>query len=143
MFLILKPEAKSSPLFLWHNFNDFMEKEPCTKFCGVLTSSHEVMKLQSFESSMSDIILANVQHISFHPAGFFYILSLLWKKNMLHSFKVVLTISHELMKLWSFEWWNFVSTLVTTYMEINNMIYYLWLTQKLFEVFVDAMLFYD
>ena len=76
-----------------------MEKEPCTKFGGVLTSSHEVMKLQSFESSMSDIILANVQHISFHPAGFFYILSLLWKKNMLHSFKVVLTISHELMKL--------------------------------------------
>ena len=33
------------PLFLCHEFNDFMEKEPCTKFCGVVISSHEVMKL--------------------------------------------------------------------------------------------------
>ena len=41
------PEAKNSPLFLCHNFNfnDFMEKEPCAKCCGVLVSSHEAMKL--------------------------------------------------------------------------------------------------
>ena len=45
--------GQNSSQFLWHNFNDFMEKEPCTKFCGVLIhSSHEVMKLQSFESSV-------------------------------------------------------------------------------------------
>ena len=31
--------------FLCYNFNDFMEKEPCTKFCGVVISSHEVIKL--------------------------------------------------------------------------------------------------
>ena len=58
--------GQNSSLFLWHEFNDFMEKEPCPKFCGVLIhSSHEVMKLQSFESSVIDLIPANVQNI-FH-----------------------------------------------------------------------------
>ena len=33
-----------------------MKKELCTKFCGVLISYHEVMKLQSFESDLSDVI---------------------------------------------------------------------------------------
>ena len=33
--------GKTSTLFLRHNFNDFMEKEPFTKFCGVFTSPHE------------------------------------------------------------------------------------------------------
>ena len=56
---------ENSPLFLWHNFNDFMENKPCTKFCGVLISSHEVMKLQSSESGTSDVIPANVQHLVF------------------------------------------------------------------------------
>ena len=55
---------KNSPQFLWHNFNDFMEKEPCTNFCGALISSHKVMGLQRFESSMSDIISAYVPNIS-------------------------------------------------------------------------------
>ena len=41
-----------------------MEKEPCTKFYGVLISSHEVMKLESFQSSASDVVSANVQNIS-------------------------------------------------------------------------------
>ena len=36
-------EARKFRLFLWHNFNELMEKEPCTKFCGVLISSYEVM----------------------------------------------------------------------------------------------------
>ena len=39
-------------------------KGPCTKFCGILISSHEVVKLQSFESGVSDVIPANVQNIS-------------------------------------------------------------------------------
>ena len=56
---------KNSPRFLWHNFNDFMEKEPCANFCGALISSHKVMGLQRFELSMSDIISAYVQNISF------------------------------------------------------------------------------
>ena len=38
-------EAKKSPLFLCHNFQHFMEKEPCAEFCGVVIRSHEVMKL--------------------------------------------------------------------------------------------------
>ena len=37
-----------------------MEKELCTKFCGALTSSQEVMKLQGFKSGVSDVIPANV-----------------------------------------------------------------------------------
>ena len=35
---------KTSPLFFLHNFNNFMEKELCTKFFGVLISSLEVTK---------------------------------------------------------------------------------------------------
>ena len=45
-----------------------MEKEPCTKFCGVLIIiSHEVMKLQSFEFDVIEVTLlipANVKDIS-------------------------------------------------------------------------------
>ena len=32
-----------------------MEKEPYTKFCGVLISSHEVIKSESFESGVTDV----------------------------------------------------------------------------------------
>ena len=41
-----------------------MDKEPCTTFCGALISSHEVIRLQGFESSLTDVIPANVQNIS-------------------------------------------------------------------------------
>ena len=34
-------------MFLRHNFNDFIEKELCTKFCGVLIISHKVKCLTS------------------------------------------------------------------------------------------------
>ena len=40
------------------------KKEPCAKFCGVLISSHEVVKLKSSESGASDAILGNVPNIS-------------------------------------------------------------------------------
>ena len=56
-------EAENSPLFLWHNFIDFMEKELCTKF-DILISSHEVIKFKNFESGMSDVITANIQNNS-------------------------------------------------------------------------------
>ena len=42
-----------------------MEKNLVQSFCGALISSHEVIKLQSFESGASDVIPANVQ--IFHP----------------------------------------------------------------------------
>ena len=61
--------------FLWHNFNKFMEKEAFAKFRGVLISSHEVMKLKSFESGVSDVITANAQNIS--PLVFFLIFLLI------------------------------------------------------------------
>ena len=57
-------------LFLWHNFNGFMEKGLFTKFCGVFISSHEVIKLQIFESGVGDVILANIQNNSF-PAVYY------------------------------------------------------------------------
>ena len=40
-----------------------MEKETCTKFCGVLISINKVIKLQSFAVDASDVIPANVQNI--------------------------------------------------------------------------------
>ena len=42
-----------------------MEKEPCAKFCGVLLRFRKVIKLQSFESGVSDVIPAYIQNISF------------------------------------------------------------------------------
>ena len=41
-----------------------MEKKPCAKFCGLLISFHKVMKSQSFESDVSDVVPANVQNFS-------------------------------------------------------------------------------
>ena len=41
-----------------------IEKENCTKFCGVLISINKVIKLQSFAVDASDVIPANVQNIS-------------------------------------------------------------------------------
>ena len=56
-----------------------MRKDPCTKFCGVLIRFHEVVKLQSFEFSVSDVIPENVQHIS--PLVFFaFFVSFMEKK---------------------------------------------------------------
>ena len=78
-----------------------MEKEPCTKFCGVLISSHEVIKLQSFESTVSDAISANVQYIL--PLVSFTYICYFYEKSFFTQFMVFLTISHELMKLLSFE----------------------------------------
>ena len=99
-----RPEAKKLPLFLWYNFNDFMEKARCTKYCDVLISFQEVVNLQSFQSGVSDVKLANVQNIS--SLVIFFILSMffltLWKKNLLHNFIVFLTVSHELKRLRSF-----------------------------------------
>ena len=50
-------------------FVNFMEKESCTKFFGVLVGFHEAIKLQSFEFSVSHAIPAAVQNIS--PLVFF------------------------------------------------------------------------
>ena len=57
-------EPKTLPLFLWCSFVDFMEKESRTKFFYVLISFHKVVKLQIFESDVSDVIPANEQIIS-------------------------------------------------------------------------------
>ena len=42
-----------------------MGKQHCTKFVGVLISFHKVMKLQGFQSGVSDALQANVQNISY------------------------------------------------------------------------------
>ena len=56
-----------------------MRKDPCTKFCGVLIRFHKVVKLQSFEFSVSDVIPENVQNIS--PLVFFaFFVSFMEKK---------------------------------------------------------------
>ena len=46
-----------------------MEKEPCTKFCDVLIRFQEVIKLEGFKFSVSDVITANGQNFS--PLVFF------------------------------------------------------------------------
>ena len=78
------------------------KKELCTKFCGVLISGPEVMKLQSSEFGVSNVMPANVQKNS-SVVFFAFFLLILWKINLLHSFMVALAISHELVKLRNFE----------------------------------------
>ena len=63
-----------------------MGKEPFTKFCGLLITFQEFIKLQTFEFSISDVIPANVQkfHLWFsfrssHPEVF-------CKKRLLRNF---------------------------------------------------------
>ena len=80
-------EAKNSSLFLWHNFKDFMNK--------VFWCSHEIMKLQSFESGVSDVILTNAQNIS-SLVFFAYFLLILWKRNLY----TVLWSTYEVAKFW-------------------------------------------
>ena len=56
-----------------------MEKEPSDKFCGILMRFLEVIRLQSFELSVSDIIPTDVQNIS-HLFFFAFFVSFLEKK---------------------------------------------------------------
>ena len=77
-----------------------MDEEPCTNFCGVLTRFHEVIKMQSFEFSVSDVIPTNVQNIS--PLVFFTFFVSFMEKNPT-KFYGILTFFRALMKLRSFE----------------------------------------
>ena len=63
------PKTKTWPWFLWQVFVNFMEKEPCTKFCGFFNRFHEVKTIQSFKFSVTDVAAANVQNMS--PLVFF------------------------------------------------------------------------
>ena len=72
---------KLQPCFYEEKKRNFMEEEPCTKFCGVVVKFHEVIKLQGFKLGESDVISANVQNIS--PLVFFAIfLLVLCRKNL-------------------------------------------------------------
>ena len=85
-----------------------MEKDLCTKFCGVLISSHKVINLQSSESVVRDFINVNVQNISL--LVFFAYFFNFTEKKPFAQFLVVLTISPELMKLRSIGRFNCAST---------------------------------
>ena len=65
-------------------FFNFKEKKPCTKSCGILVSFYEVVKLQSFEFDVSDVILANAQNILPGFLCIFFIAS--WRKIYVNIF---------------------------------------------------------
>ena len=48
-----------------------MEKGPCTKFCDVLISFQEVVRLKSFKLDTNDVIQTNVEK-HFTPALFLF-----------------------------------------------------------------------
>lgn len=60
-FIIKGTWSQNLISFLCHNLNDYTEKEPFTRFCGVLISVHEVKKLRSFDTDVSDM------YKTFHP----------------------------------------------------------------------------
>lgn len=72
------------------NFVNFMEKESSGRYLIIF---YEVMKLQSFESHVSDLIFWNSHNI--FTLVFFMLLLFLWRKNLLHQRKV-------LQRFWSF-----------------------------------------
>ena len=78
-----------------------MGKEPCTKYCDVLISSHEVMKLQSFERS----IMTSFPRMwkTFHPWFSLHVVVNFKEKETFTQICGRLTISHKLMKLRSFQ----------------------------------------
>ena len=80
-----------------------MEKEPCTKFCGVLISFHKVMKLRRFEFDVNDIIPVDVQNIPL--LVFFAHFSWFYGKIKFYSLEFLI-IFHEFMKPQDFEWLN-------------------------------------
>lgn len=57
-----------------------MQKEHCTKFYGILIRFQVVMKLQSFEFSVDDDILVNVQVISSLVFSAFFFVSSIERK---------------------------------------------------------------
>ena len=64
----LKPKLQTCFL---HIFVNVMEKELCTKFFSI-DQFDNIMKLQSFEFDVSDVILPNLENIS-HLVFFEYI----------------------------------------------------------------------
>ena len=117
-----------------------MEEKTCAKFGGVLITFHEVVKLQSFEFGVSDVIPANVQNISPLVVFLCVFLLVLWRKNIVQSFMVLLILLREIMKSRRFDWFNCVSTQVTssTYancgLHVNFWIFFLF--------FIFAILFH-
>ena len=91
-----------------------MEKEPSTKFSDVLIRFHEVMKLQSFGFSVSDVIHANVKSIS--PLFFCIFLLVLWKKKTSvksNGLFVHLSWAYEVAKFW----------VVKRYLDVSDVIH--------------------
>ena len=91
--LLIEPEAKPSPQFLWHTFLTFSEKNARTKFSDFLISFWKVMNLKSFEFDISGIILRMRKtfhprfslHVTFmekEPSTKFYGVFLLFFKNL-------------------------------------------------------------
>ena len=74
-----------------------LEKEPSTKFSCVLVNFRKIMKFQSFEFGVSDVIPTDIQNISL-----LFFLNFIEKKPSV-KFPVFLAIFHELMKLQNFE----------------------------------------
>ena len=75
-------------------FINFLKKETCTKFCGVLISFNEVMKLQSFEFGVSDFISIFI-YKTFHRRFSFHIFVNFIENKPLRSFVTFLTIFLE------------------------------------------------
>ena len=90
----LKPKLypQSYDIFLVN----FTEKEPFTKFEGVLISFHEVIKLQSFEFRVGNVIPENDQKTS-HLTFLYIFFLILCRENLLQSVTIFFTIFHELM----------------------------------------------
>ena len=104
-------------LQILHNFNDSMKKNPCANF-GVFWSV--LAKLWS-DKVLNPTWVTSYPRMyrAFCPWFFFHNFVNFMEKNLLHSFMVVLIISHELLKLRCFEWLNCVTTQVTPYTRKN------------------------
>ena len=92
--------GQNSPQLLRHNLNDFYGRKV-------------LYKVSRWFDRCSRIYVSYKVLISLwmrYPRVICMFLLILWKKNLLHSFVVVLTISHELKTFRSSEWLNCVST---------------------------------
>ena len=90
-----------------------MGKEPCTKFCSVLIKFQEVIKLEIFEFSISDVIPGNVQNISSLVFFAFFVRIIEKKPIKFYGVFVQFWWTYEVAKFW----------IIKLYLDVHDIIH--------------------
>ena len=124
-------------------FCNFIEKEPCTRFCGTLVVRfYEFVKSQCFEFRVSDVIPANIQNNS-HWFSLYFFASFMEKKPpiKLHGHFDHFSRPYEAEKFWMIEMYLDVSDVIHGNGQTKHGNCGLW-QLCLLEIFINLNLFF-